>query len=81
MCIFRSGYVSVKRARLRSVASISARRVDGEEVVEIKIDDRLQCFAGSAVAQGFREGIEPGGVLGLPISTVTKSCGGSASIA
>ena len=41
-CVFfRAGYVSVKRAQLRSVASISARRVDGEEVVDIKIDDRL----------------------------------------
>ena len=48
-----------------SVASISAGWNDGGQFVEVELDDGLQRRAGGAVAQGFRECIEPGGIFGL----------------
>ena len=48
-----------------SIPSEAARRLDRAQLVKIKIDDRLQCLASGAVAQRFREEVEPGGILGL----------------
>src|SRR6516164_11867442 len=45
--------------------SISARRIDRHQLVEIEFDDRLQHLAGAAVAQSLRESVEPGGIFGL----------------
>jgi hypothetical protein len=47
------------------VASVSARRIDGQQLVTVEFDDPLQRLSGSAVAQGFRESVEPGGIFGL----------------
>ena len=41
MCIFGAGQASVKRARLRLVASTSAGWNDGGQFVEVEFDDRL----------------------------------------
>ena len=49
----------------RSVASVSARRVDGEEIVEIEISNRLQRLAGGSVVQGGGQYLEPLRVFGL----------------
>ena len=48
-----------------SVPSVAARRLDGDEIVEIEVDNRLQRLAGSAVVQRFGEVVEPGGIFGL----------------
>ena len=42
-----------------------ARRLDGNQLVEVEIDDRLQGITSSAVAQWFGQRVEPSGVLGL----------------
>ena len=41
------------------------RRLDGEELIEIEVDDSLQRFAGGTVSQGLGQRIEPLGVLAL----------------
>ena len=41
------------------------RRLDGEELVEIEIDDGLQRFAGGGFAQGPGQRLEPLRVVGL----------------
>src|SRR5215472_7832248 len=66
MSIFGVGWVPVKRGligvqsrpypRGGSIAISSSR---------VEFDDCLQCVAGSAIAQGFRESVEPGGIFGL----------------
>ena len=43
----------------------SARRPDGEEIVEVEIYDCPKRFTGDAVAQGFWESVESGGIFGL----------------
>jgi len=43
-----------------SVPSVAARRLDGDKVVKIEVDDCLERLAGSAVAQRFGEMIEAG---------------------
>jgi hypothetical protein len=48
-----------------SIASEALWQLDGDELVKLKIDDRLQQFAGGAVAQSLGEAIEPPGVFGL----------------
>jgi hypothetical protein len=55
----------VQRTAAPSIASVSAGRLDGEEIVEVEIDNGLERFTGGAVAQGFRESVEPGGILSL----------------
>src|ERR1019366_4127901 len=47
------------------VASVSAWRHDVSEVCEVEIDDGLQGFAGRGLAEGVRQGVGPGGVIGL----------------
>src|SRR5208282_5583516 len=42
-----------------SIASEALRQRDGEEFVELEIDDRLQGLGGGAVAQGLGEAAEP----------------------
>src|SRR5664279_4230753 len=47
------------------VASVSAWRLDVSEFCEVEIDDGLQGFAGRGLAEGVRQGVDPGGVIGL----------------
>ena len=47
------------------VASEAARRLDGEDLAEVEIGNRLESFAGGAVAGCVGQGIQPGGVFGL----------------
>ena len=47
------------------VASVSAWRLDVSEVCEVEIDDGLQGFAGRGLAECVRQGVGPGGVIGL----------------
>jgi len=47
------------------VASVSAWRLNVSEVCEVEIDDGLQGFAGRGLAEGVRQGVGPGGVIGL----------------
>jgi len=49
----------------RSVTAISKRRLDRGGGVQIEIDHLLKHRRGGAVTQAFRQGIEPGGTLGL----------------
>jgi len=48
-----------------SVSPKAARRLDAGQFVEIEVDDRLQGFAGGAVAQGVRQRLEPRCILSL----------------
>ena len=41
------------------------RRLDGEELIEIEVDDSQQRFAGGGFAQGLGKRIEPLRVVGL----------------
>jgi len=54
-------------AQLKSVAAVTAWRLDRGERVEVQIDDRLKRFRGRGFAQRFRQGIEPFGVIGLDV--------------
>jgi len=45
------------------IAAKAAGRPDGEEFVQIEIDDGLQRHAGRAVAGGFWYRVQPGGIL------------------
>ncbi len=49
----------------QSIPPEAARRLDGDQLIEIEVNDRLQCLAGSTVAQPLRESVEPGDILGL----------------
>src|ERR1039458_7117415 len=51
--------------RCGSVASVSAWRLDVSEVCEVEIDDGLQGFAGGGLAEGVRQGVGRGNVVGL----------------
>ena len=51
--------------RRRSIAPEAARWHDGDQFVEVEIDDRLQCLAGSAFLQVFGQRLEPLRVLAL----------------
>jgi len=56
----------VKQQRyLRLIAPEAARWHDGDQFVEIEIDDRLQCLAGSALLKVFGQRLEPLRVLAL----------------
>jgi len=48
-----------------SVTAKSPRRSDIGEGIEVEIDDLLKRLGGGAVAQAFRQGVGPGGILGL----------------
>jgi hypothetical protein len=48
-----------------SIAAVAARRLDGEQLVEVEIDNRLQLFCGSGFGEVFRQTIEPGAVFVL----------------
>src|SRR5215467_14206323 len=47
------------------IAPEAARWHDGDQFVEVEIDDRLQCLAGSALLKVFRQSLEPLRVLAL----------------
>ena len=49
----------------RLIASVSARRYDGSEFIEIEIDDGLQGRGGGGVAEAIRQGVVPGGIFSL----------------
>ena len=48
-----------------SIASEAARRRDGDKLVKVEIDDRLQGLAGGAVAQRLGQSLEPSRILSL----------------
>jgi hypothetical protein len=48
-----------------SVTAKSPRRSDIGEGIEVEIDNLLKRLGGGAVAQAFRQGVGPGGILGL----------------
>ena len=48
-----------------SIAAVAAWRLDGEQLVEVEIDNRLQLFCGSGFGEVFRQTIEPGTVFVL----------------
>ena len=48
-----------------SIATISARRHDGSELVEIELDDGQQRRGGGGVAEAIGQNVVPGGVFGL----------------
>jgi hypothetical protein len=50
---------------VRSISPISTRRLDGDKIIEVEIDDCLQRHSGGAVAQCFGESVEPGGIFDL----------------
>jgi hypothetical protein len=50
---------------LRSVAPVSARRLDRGEIIEVEIDDILECLGSGAVAQAFGQGVGPSSIFGL----------------
>ena len=51
---------AVPRRSRASIAAVAARRLDGEQFVEVEIDNRLQLFCGSGFGEIFRQTIEPG---------------------
>ena len=55
----------VKRWHRLLIAPEAARWHDGDQFVEVEIDDRLQCLAGSAFLQVFGQRLEPLRVLAL----------------
>ena len=73
--------------QVRSAASIApeaARRLDRDDLVEIKIDNYLQGFAGGALLQIFGQGVEPGAIFGLQggedSDGITPALGTAASV-
>src|SRR5271166_4539218 len=50
-----------------SIPTETARRFDRLKLAKIEVTDRLQRFGGGAVSQVFRQGFQPGGILGLQI--------------
>jgi len=48
-----------------SVASVSARRFDGSQFVEVDIGNGLESVGGSGALQGVGQRLGPGGVFGL----------------
>ena len=48
-----------------SIAAVAARRLNGEQFVEVEIDNRLQLFCGSGFGEIFRQTIEPDAVFVL----------------
>ena len=48
-----------------SIAAVAAWWLDGEQLVEVEIDNRLQLFCGSGFGEVFRQTIEPGTVFVL----------------
>ena len=54
-----------QRHRLALIAPEAARWQDGDQFVEVEIDDRLQCLAGSALLKVFGQSLEPLRVLAL----------------
>jgi hypothetical protein len=57
--------VSVVRRRGLLIAPEAARELDGKDLAEVEVGNRLESLAGGAVAGGFGQGIEPGGIFGL----------------
>ena len=51
--------------RIAQSIPLETTRLDGGRLIDIEVNNRLQCLAGSTVAQPFRKGAEPSGVLGL----------------
>ena len=47
------------------VATVAAGRGRVGEHREVEVDDGFERFGGGAVAQAFRQCVEPGGILGL----------------
>jgi hypothetical protein len=47
------------------IASVTPRRHDGGEFIEIKFDDGLQGGGSGSVAEAVRQGVVPDGVFGL----------------
>ena len=50
---------------VRLILREAAWRLDGADLIEVEIEDRLQGLAGGGVAQRFRQRLEPLGVLAL----------------
>jgi hypothetical protein len=48
-----------------SIATVAAWRLNANQNIEIEIDNGLQGFGGSGVAETVRQGVVPGGVFGL----------------
>src|SRR4029077_1851679 len=48
-----------------SIAAVAAWWLDGEQLVEVEIDNRLQLFCGSGFGEVFRQTIEQGAVFVL----------------
>ena len=73
--------------QVRSAASIApeaARRLDRDDLVEIKIDNYLQGIAGGALLQIFGQRVEPGAIFGLQggedSDGITPALGTAASV-
>ena len=47
------------------IATVTARRHDGREFIEIKFDDGLQGRSAGGVAETVRHGVVPGGIFSL----------------
>ncbi len=47
------------------VTAVAARRLDGSEGIEVKIDDFLERVCSCTVTETIGQGIAPGGTLGL----------------
>jgi hypothetical protein len=47
------------------VPAKAARRLDGDDLVQIEIDDRLEGFASGSIVRGFGQGFEPTRVLSV----------------
>ena len=47
------------------IATVTARRHDGGEFIEIKFDEGLQGGGSGSVAEAVRDSVAPGGVFGL----------------
>ena len=63
LCI--SGCARSSGGSVALIAPEAAWRQDGDQFVEVEIDDRLQCFAGSALLKVFGQRLEPSRVLAL----------------
>ena len=64
LSFLRSGGVNFPTS-LRLVASVTTGRLRVGEHCEVEVDDGFERFGRRAVAQAFRQCVEPGGILGL----------------
>ena len=72
LCI--SGCVRSSRASVALIAPEAAWRHDGDHFIEVEIDDRLQCLAGSTLLKVFGQSLEPLRVLALQDDEFRDGC-------